>query len=318
MAAMLAAGSGDGNIWDDTTVANENVSTLQPENAETEREASVTDAGEAPSVTGFSIEGQGESTDTTAQISSIPASCTDSTVATNVVAIHVGGSKTGAGSSNNSSDGPTPAASPAAGIPSTCHACSEPRVSRTITCQGCHKTFHWSCIGFYEHKYQKPWVNWRCKACRGTESLPGDPAASPRALVSADTTGQEAMTTLPVPTAVGSIGGERICPVCNKDIGRKRTIDCSICHTPSHASCVNVRGAETPKQWVCRQCQARAQGEKGALRDGGAEVDSAHGSRNASGTEAVTGSTSVSVVASPSVPIETTVSSWMITHCSNL
>ncbi|CAN0541545.1 unnamed protein product, partial [Ectocarpus sp. 8 AP-2014] len=54
---------------------------------------------------------------------------------------------------------------------------------------------------------------------------------------------------------VPSSTGERICPVCKKGLGRKRTMDCSVCRTPSHAGCVNVRGAETPKSWVCRDCK---------------------------------------------------------------
>lgn len=183
--------------------------------------------------------------------------------------------------------------SPPAGIATTCQACNEPRVSRRITCQGCAATFHWSCIGFYEHKYERPGPNWRCKSCR-TEPPPKLPAGGAaaiasqpvRAPVSGDSVevGVKALTTTvplvsvaqtviasappaapaPVTTAKAAPAvaialqpaSERVCPVCRKDIGRKRTMDCSVCHAPSHAGCVNVRGAETPKSWVCSDCRS--------------------------------------------------------------
>ncbi|CAN0541537.1 unnamed protein product, partial [Ectocarpus sp. 8 AP-2014] len=63
-----------------------------------------------------------------------------------------------------------------------CHACTTARVSRSVTCQGCEKTFHWTCMGFYEHKYQRPGPNWRCKDCKTAEAGGGGEAASPAAL----------------------------------------------------------------------------------------------------------------------------------------
>lgn len=203
------------------------------------------------------------------------------------------------------------------GVATTCQACSTPRVSRRVTCQDCDATYHWSCIGFYEHKYQRPGVDWRCKACKGAEPPPAVEGAAAPAVqaerapesgdvidvgvegtpsttapgsvslaaavqaVTVDTSAAAAATaaeakakaigtsvttvkTSPAvadtPTVTTTPTGERICPVCGKDIGRKRTMDCSVCRTPSHAGCVNVRGAETPKSWVCRDCHSGAQG----------------------------------------------------------
>lgn len=205
-----------------------------------------------------------------------------------------------------------------AGVSTTCRMCIEPRVSRTVTCQGCHETFHWVCVGFYEHKYQKPGPNWRCKECKVVEPSPppamgkrqeAPPAApameevqSPASAEMIDV-GEEAPppTTLPetttlgatvparpegsltavlaMPPAVGPVDGaasgptgtpvemaapavtvpSRICPSCGENLGRKRTMDCSVCHTPWHALCVNVRGAKTPTSWVCRDCKPAVQ-----------------------------------------------------------
>ena len=256
----------------------------------------------------------------------------------------------------------------AVGIATTCFACNVPRVSRRVACQGCGETFHWSCIGFYEHKYQRPGDNWRCKGCKGVEPPPppaaagaagtpgpsmmrapqsGEaidvgvdppPSATPpttlplAALVRAETpdasvvvttaavaapaaaaaaaasaaasTAAAAATMIPAVAAAPAVtavavapaaavpavavaapaaafmapvsveaarkvleaalplpvtalpAGEPVCPVCRKFIGRKRTMDCSVCRMPSHAGCVNVRGAETPIHWVCRDCRS--------------------------------------------------------------
>lgn len=202
---------------------------------------------------------------------------------------------------------PTGYGTPVAGAFSTCHACTVPRVSRSVACQGCRKLFHWTCMGFYEHKYQKPGPNWRCKECKAPESSsslsagagssPTAPAAettqmpdpedtidvgeeplvstappAPTPLIAAGQNGTAAGATAvsapaPAPPTTSPIGpgagavtlpsasGERICPVCRNGLGRKRTIDCSVCLTPSHAACVNVRGAVMPKSWVCRDCK---------------------------------------------------------------
>lgn len=208
---------------------------------------------------------------------------------------------------------------PAAGVFTTCHACTTARVSRSVTCQGCHKTFHWACMGFYEHKYQRPGPNWRCKDCKVAEqpspAAAGGGSASPAApveegqspeseevidvgnetymsttppkvipqlaAVQADTAGgvtaiRAASTAVgtstgsaPVPTGppagvtapavtVSSPIGERVCPICKKGLGRFRTVECSVCRMPSHAGCVNIRGAETPKSWVCHTCKPGA------------------------------------------------------------
>lgn len=243
---------------------------------------------------------------------------------------------------------------PAAGVFTTCHACTTARVSRSVTCQGCHKTFHWACMGFYEHKYQRPGPNWRCKDCKVAEppspdcKVPEPPSpdskvaeppspdsevaetpspaaagrrsASPAAPVEEGQSpeSEEAIdvgdethmsTTLPklmpqvaavqsdtaggvaaiwaAPAAVGTSAGlvtvpagsparvtapavtvpspmgEHICPICKKGLGRFRTVECSVCHMPSHAGCVNIRGAETPKSWVCRDCKPGAQATAG-------------------------------------------------------
>ena len=297
------------------------------------------------------------------------------------------------------SSSPRSMAGGAVGVATTCFACSVPRVSRRVACQGCGETFHWSCIGFYEHKYQRPGDNWRCKGCKGVEPSPPLPSpsaagavglaammrapqsgeaidvgvvdvgldpppstappatlplaalvraktadatvvvttaamASPAAAVAAAAAstsaaasapaaaaaapqapvvaaGVPAVATLPALTAVPAVSevsavaavpapaapapavpasavaisapvsvaaaraalemtapssvaalpaGERICPVCRKLIGRKRTMDCGVCRVPSHAGCVNVRGAETPIHWVCRDCRSGAGG----------------------------------------------------------
>lgn len=198
--------------------------------------------------------------------------------------------------------------SPLVGIATTCHACKELRVSRTISCKSCNATFHWSCIGFYEHLYRRPKEDWRCSDCSvekgeqaeqdsdqeesidvGTSEVNALPAMATQgvdSLISGSFQGpltEEAkktsslivtafagMPTVPWTVVTSSItspesdaasiatsmsAGERICPVCKKYIGRKRTLDCSMCHKLSHAGCVNVRGAETPKSWVCRDCR---------------------------------------------------------------
>lgn len=210
-----------------------------------------------------------------------------------------------------------------AGDLTTCYVCTTPRVSRTVDCQGCHKTFHWACMGFYEHKYQKPGPSWRCKECKVVEPTPSDapeegeagswPAMQPMQPPEPDSgqaidVGEQApASTTPPPTvppvpartadalagvpatsvALGTVAGaagaataplagvaapavtvqspmgEHICPFCRKGLGRKRTLDCSVCHTPWHAVCVNVRGAETPKSWVCRDCKPGAQANAG-------------------------------------------------------
>lgn len=292
----------------------------------------------------------------------------------------------GAASPSGSGNGRSMAG--AVGVATTCFACNVPRVSRRVTCQGCGETFHWSCIGFYEHKYQRPGDNWRCKGCKGVEPPPAAAAAgaagtlglpmtrAPQsgeaidvgidpppsttplatlplaALVRAETSDASVVVTtaaMAVPAAavaaaaaaaasstpaaaeteaaaavpavaaapvaaaavtvpavpavpavvaapaaavpavpavtvtapvaavadpasvkaarkvlevnlplpVGTLpAGEPVCPVCRKFIGRKRTMDCSVCRVPSHAGCVNVRGAETPIHWVCRDCRS--------------------------------------------------------------
>lgn len=300
----------------------------------------------------------------------------------------------GAASPSGSGNGRSMAG--AVGVATTCFACNVPRVSRRVTCQGCDETFHWSCIGFYEHKYQRPGDNWRCKGCKGVEPPPplsaaagaagtsgppmmrapqsGEaidvgldpppsttpPATLPlAALVRAETPDASVVVTtaavavpaaavaaavaaaasaaaavasaaatvvpavqaapaapasvavpssaavpavpavvaapaaavapavaapavaatapaatfmapasvesarkvqevnLPLPLPVAALqAGEPVCPVCRKFIGRKRTMDCSVCRMPSHAGCVNVRGAETPIHWVCRDCRS--------------------------------------------------------------
>lgn len=233
---------------------------------------------------------------------------------------------------------------PEPGAKTTCILCRghEPRVSRFVTCLGCDTSFHWVCIGYYDHNFQKPQDNWRCKKCepptgptdgeskaaaataavatgraaaaaetgesmRAPESAESidvgaegpletnpfaamiraaraeakAPAIEPAAATAPAPTLAPALSPVPAPTpealtAVAaaaaaapstlttSTSGERICPVCKKDIGRKRTMDCSLCRTPSHAGCVNVRGAETPKSWVCRECAP-----SGAMDGGG-------------------------------------------------
>lgn len=201
-----------------------------------------------------------------------------------------------------------------AGESTTCHLCTSPRVSRTVTCQGCHKTFHWICVGFYEHKYHKPGPDWRCKECKVVETSPpaatgigqkaspaapaveevqspasgelidvGEDAPPPTTLPATTTLGATVparpggslTAVLAMPAAVGPADGAAsvptgtpvevaapavtvpspICPFCGNELGRKRTMDCSVCNTPWHASCVNVRGAVTPKSWVCRDCK---------------------------------------------------------------
>lgn len=218
---------------------------------------------------------------------------------------------------------------PAAGVLTTCHVCTTPRVSRTVTCPGCDNSFHWVCMGFYEHKYQKPGPNWRCKECKVVEPTPPDapgkggagvwaamqPTRSPEpdpeeeidvgeetsaptsppqtvppvAPVPARTTADALAGVPATPVALGAVAGaagaattplagvavlpvtvqppmgEHMCPFCRKGLGRKRTLDCSVCHTPWHAVCVNVRGAETPKSWVCRDCKPGAQAPAGAM-----------------------------------------------------
>lgn len=285
MAAMLvAAGAESGKIWDDTVADRDTSTGSQAGDGEASRATAAPGDTATPSLPGFSAGSEGASVAAAAHGSTLPVTGALS---------GLGGRATQAGGSGGG-EGPPPVSSPAAGVPSTCHACSEPRVSRTITCQGCHETFHWSCIGFYEHKYQKPWVNWRCKACRGGEAAPQE-ATAPAKTPGRDATVLEpgsskdklpegaSPTSLPVaaqaPAGTGS--GDRVCPVCGKDIGRKRTIDCSVCNTPSHASCVNVRGAETPKQWVCSRCRAKEQGETGDGGNGTARVSNANGSRAA-------------------------------------
>lgn len=235
-------------------------------------------------------------------------------------------------SSNGEATGPSPTVSvgntpasgmPAAGVFTTCPACTTARVSRSVTCQGCHKSFHWACMGFYEHKYQRPGPNWRCKDCKvaeppltaaggGAPSLaapvqevqsPGSgetidvgeetPVSTPplkavplAAAVQTDTAGAVAAVRV-APAAVGTTTGstlaptdsqagatapavtvpspigEHICPICRKGVGRFRTVECSVCRMPSHAWCVNIRGAETPKSWVCRDCKPSAQATAG-------------------------------------------------------
>lgn len=203
---------------------------------------------------------------------------------------------------------------PEVGIPTTCHACKELRVSRTVTCKSCRATFHWSCIGFYEHLYRRPKEDWRCSDCSvekgekagqdsdqeesidvGTPEVNALPAMATQTVDSfisrsfqgplteeAKKTSSMTMAgfagmptssiTSPVSDAASiatSISsGERICPVCKKDIGRKRTLDCSVCHKPSHAGCVNVRGAETPKSWVCRDCRDSSPDRTGSVEIG--------------------------------------------------
>ncbi|CAM9149919.1 unnamed protein product, partial [Laminaria digitata] len=82
----------------------------------------------------------------------------------------------GAASPSGSGNGRSMAG--AVGVATTCFACNVPRVSRRVTCQGCDETFHWSCIGFYEHKYQRPGDNWRCKGCKGVDPPPPPAAAA--------------------------------------------------------------------------------------------------------------------------------------------
>lgn len=205
----------------------------------------------------------------------------------------------------------------AAGVMTTCHVCTDPRVSRRTTCQGCHNLFHWTCMGFYEHKYQKPGPSWRCKECKALEPTPPDapgkgeagasPAVQPVQPAEPESepgpgrttdVGEQApasMTpeeTVPPgvrvpPVEVGTVAEvagiaaappagasapavtvqsptlEQVCPFCMKGLGRKRTLDCTVCHKPWHAMCVNVRGAETPKSWVCRDCKSDAQATAG-------------------------------------------------------
>ncbi|CAN0212637.1 unnamed protein product, partial [Ectocarpus sp. 13 AM-2016] len=88
----------------------------------------------------------------------------------------------GVSSEKNGAGSPTGHGVPAAGAFATCHACTTARVSRSVTCQGCEKTFHWTCMGFYEHKYQRPGPNWRCKDCKTAEAGGEGEAASPAAL----------------------------------------------------------------------------------------------------------------------------------------
>lgn len=145
---------------------------------------------------------------------------------------------------------------------SMCHLCREARVSNFITCSACHNSFHWSCVGFYEHLYRKPGPNWRCRDCK--EAQNGHIPAGIRAPGSGETLGTEPRleSTLKVSAQLTASGGgtEKACPVCGRGLGRKRTIDCNLCRTPSHAGCVNVRGAETPRSWVCQQCLGGSSG----------------------------------------------------------
>lgn len=202
------------------------------------------------------------------------------------------------------------------GVASTCRVCTEPRVSRRITCQGCDESFHWSCMGFYEHIYKIPPRSWLCKSCNALKEVAKAAAKAAEAEAAAkaatrtkdmmDSAGPAGVSvpsekvsvdgsspTIPqntpppvravpaspallgTPAEMGTSGsgggGERVCPVCTKGIGRKRTIDCSKCCTPSHASCVNVRGAETPKKWVCRVCQSPPEGQSDDKNGGGEE-----------------------------------------------
>lgn len=239
-------------------------------------------------------------------------------------------------SPSGSEGNPSGSGIPAAGVSTTCHACTTGRISRSVTCQGCHKTFHWTCMGFYEHKYQRPGPNWRCKDCKIVEppspAAAGGGAASPAepvqevqspesgnsidvgeetpvsttppkmvppvAAVQSETAGvvtavREALTAVgtvtgsaPAPTgppagttalaaAVPSPMGEHICPICRKGVGRFRNVECSVCRMPSHAGCVNVRGAETPKSWVCRDCKPDAHATAGTIpKDATAAVTS--------------------------------------------
>lgn len=204
----------------------------------------------------------------------------------------------------------------APGIPSTCKACTTPKLSRRVKCDGCDVSFHWSCMGFYEHNYKLPPKSWKCKTCKtaedeaaatGLEAEAGESESGSGEIV-VDVVGMAgptvhgvglsieggdqvipqrppprvgalptspAVTSSPMKTSTaggadagGSSGGggekRELCPVCGKDMGRKRTIRCSKCETPSHANCVNVKGAETPKEWVCRNCQAPPGDDTGA------------------------------------------------------
>lgn len=214
---------------------------------------------------------------------------------------------------------PSGSSDASAGVLSTCPACTKPRVSRIVTCQGCHKIFHWVCMGFYEHKYQQPGPNWRCKKCKvveapphatgkGVEASPAPPAmeevqspdsgemidvgedappsttppeaatlgatipgrpggslaavlATPIALGTADAAAATAAVPTSTPAGIAAPAAtvaSPMCPACGKGLGRKRTLDCSVCHTPWHALCAGVRGAETPKGWICRNCKPAA------------------------------------------------------------
>lgn len=206
-----------------------------------------------------------------------------------------------------------------------CHVCTTPRVSRRTECQGCHKLFHWACVGFYEHKYQKPGPSWRCKECKAVEPTPPDapgkaeagaspavrpaqptelqpepesepgsgqeidvgeqapgstapseaapppaapvPATTAGALpgvvrvppvdsgTAAATAGAAAAPPAGAAVTVESPGHVQKCPLCGEKLSRKRLQGCTVCHKQWHSKCVDVRGAETPKSWVCRDCK---------------------------------------------------------------
>lgn len=196
-----------------------------------------------------------------------------------------------------------------AGVASTCRACNQPRVSRRVTCKGCRESFHWSCMGIYEHKYDRPPPGWQCKDCKVTKPTPtvtgevtsadGSPLTAPKSgdvianvdpvrpcsKVPGKDTGAAAPHPLQTPassmvsvvspkqTGVGSSnGGDRskhVCPVCRTVIGRKRIIDCLVCNAPFHTLCVNVRGAARPRKWVCHQCSSTPMGKHGDESGGG-------------------------------------------------
>lgn len=224
---------------------------------------------------------------------------------------------------------------PTAGRFTLCHLCTVPKISRSVVCKGCHNKFHWACVGFYDHNYQKPGPSWRCKECKLVQPTPADapgkggagagarassavqppqpPQPNPNSGQAIDVGEQAPGSTTPSQTAppaapvlawtadalpgvqvppveLGTVAGaaegaaaaavpqagaaasavtvqspmaEHVCPFCRKGLGRKRTLDCSVCHKPWHAVCVNVRGAETPKSWVCRDCKPGAQATAG-------------------------------------------------------
>lgn len=310
MAAMVVPAGREGKTWDDT--GNNGKSVQESGNCEAGSKTAPgggVGGGAGSFLPGFSGGREGDASATGTNTRTTAEDTTSSALGNGVSAQWGGGTSSPSGGTEGfvvgaSGSSPPP---PPVGIPTTCPACTAPRVARRVTCHGCQESFHWTCMGFYDHKYRRPGANWRCKSCKGGAEAPppppppGEPpAASRRASESGDairscvaaaasavtpeqpvavseTTASPVqqstpMSTRPTSTATPSGGGERVCPVCTKDIGRKRTMDCSVCHTPSHASCVNVRGAETPLHWVCRQCQPLGNANGSGTENGQAGV----------------------------------------------